>query len=569
MSKLKVAILADDVRVSHYTYDLCKSLLKDDLFEAPSLITGYLDEPEVRGLMRRASDLRKAEGVLAVFRSVFFNILWRTVNKLETRAVTARYPDYGAERSVADLGIEIVQVKGTWSKNGIYLEFDDDALKTIADQEFDVLIRCGSGILRGEILELPPFGILSFHHGDNRVYRGGPSGFWEVLNREPSSGFVIQKLTEELDGGEVIFRGNIMTSDLWMTNSAALHEKSNPFMIRILKHLAIERELTIREAPSLYHNRLYKLGRDPLVLMKYVLRTYLPILKKKVSQVFRGQLLRRWNVAYSPYSGLRTSLFRYREIANPEGRFLADPFVLTENGSSICFVEDLFFADDKGRISAIELREDGYDFLGVVLEEDFHLSFPYVFRDGEHIYMVPESHQANQIRLYKCEEFPTKWVLEFVLMDGVSAVDTLLIRADDGWYMLTSLCSAGIGDYSSELHIFCADTLKTTDWRPLACGNPVIFDSRKARSGGLFHANGKLVRVNQVQRMNHYGASFELNEIIELNSERYAEKKTDEIYPNFKDGAVSTHHFHTDEHFSVVDFMRYEHRRDLSDRTRE
>ena len=67
--------------------------------------------------------------------------------------------------------------------------------------------------------------MLSFHHGDNRVNRGGPSGFWEVLNDIPSSGFIIQKLTEELDGGEVLLRGNIMTRDFWLLNNAQLLEK--------------------------------------------------------------------------------------------------------------------------------------------------------------------------------------------------------------------------------------------------------------------------------------------------------------------------------------------------------
>ena len=40
---------------------------------------------------------------------------------------------------------------------------------------------------KGKILDIFHFGILSFHHGDNRVIRGGPSGFWEVLNNHPSS----------------------------------------------------------------------------------------------------------------------------------------------------------------------------------------------------------------------------------------------------------------------------------------------------------------------------------------------------------------------------------------------
>ena len=74
------------------------------------------------------------------------------------------------------------------------------------------------------------FGIISFHHGDNRVNRGGPSGFWEVFFNQPSSGFIIQQLTENLDNGNILLRGNIITSNLWLLNNAFLIEKSQYFM---------------------------------------------------------------------------------------------------------------------------------------------------------------------------------------------------------------------------------------------------------------------------------------------------------------------------------------------------
>jgi methionyl-tRNA formyltransferase len=76
------------------------------------------------------------------------------------------------------------------------LSFPEEGVKKIKDHNFDVILRLGSGILTGQILNTPRFGVISMHHGDNRVNRGGPPGFWEVLNREPSTGFIIQKLTD-------------------------------------------------------------------------------------------------------------------------------------------------------------------------------------------------------------------------------------------------------------------------------------------------------------------------------------------------------------------------------------
>jgi hypothetical protein len=60
----------------------------------------------------------------------------------------------------------------------------------------DLLIRCGNGILRGDILKTSRLGILSFHHANNRINRGGPAGFWEAYLRQNTTGFTLQRLTE-------------------------------------------------------------------------------------------------------------------------------------------------------------------------------------------------------------------------------------------------------------------------------------------------------------------------------------------------------------------------------------
>ena len=70
----------------------------------------------------------------------------------------------------------------------------EEDLSLIDCCELDCIIRCGSGIIRGRLLDITEFGVISFHHGDNRKNRGGPTGFWEVINNDPSSEFIIQKL---------------------------------------------------------------------------------------------------------------------------------------------------------------------------------------------------------------------------------------------------------------------------------------------------------------------------------------------------------------------------------------
>ena len=48
--------------------------------------------------------------------------------------------------------------------------FPPEAIAAVRSQDFDVLVRFGFNILRGEILTSARYGVWSFHHGDNEFY---------------------------------------------------------------------------------------------------------------------------------------------------------------------------------------------------------------------------------------------------------------------------------------------------------------------------------------------------------------------------------------------------------------
>lgn len=86
---------------------------------------------------------------------------------------------------------------------GLGQELPSDVIDGVCS-ELDILVRFGFGIIRGQILNAPTYGVFSYHHGDIREYRGRPAGFWEFMNDEPTIGVTLQQLTDELDGGRVI-----------------------------------------------------------------------------------------------------------------------------------------------------------------------------------------------------------------------------------------------------------------------------------------------------------------------------------------------------------------------------
>ncbi|WP_238532898.1 glucosamine inositolphosphorylceramide transferase family protein [Halalkalicoccus jeotgali] len=94
-----------------------------------------------------------------------------------------------------------------------------------------------------------------------------------------------------------------------------------------------------------------------------------------------------------------------------EPLFVADPFLFVEDGEWHMFLEAVE-AGVGGVISYASSPDGGvsWEYEEVVLETDWHLSFPYVFKwDGEYYMTTEEGRDDAVVPLYRAEEFPTEW----------------------------------------------------------------------------------------------------------------------------------------------------------------
>jgi len=93
---------------------------------------------------------------------------------------------YDSEQPLSELlpGIRVIEVEPKKLKFSDSLTSED--VEKIEQAEVDILFRLGFRILRGGILNAARYGIWSYHHGDNRMMRGGPSGFWELVTGAPA-----------------------------------------------------------------------------------------------------------------------------------------------------------------------------------------------------------------------------------------------------------------------------------------------------------------------------------------------------------------------------------------------
>ena len=123
------------------------------------------------------------------------------------------------------------------------------------------------------------------------------------------------------------------------------------------------------------------------------------------------------------------------DITDIPATFVADPFMVEKDGMWYMFMEILNGDTGLGEIGLAE-SVDGraWDYKQVVLRENYHLSYSFVFEEKGNYYMIPETLKANGVRLYKAINFPLEWELESTLIEGEYA-DPTLFKKDDKWWM--------------------------------------------------------------------------------------------------------------------------------------
>ena len=211
----------------------------------------------------------------------------------------------------------------------------------------------------------------------------------------------------------------------------------------------------------------------------------------------------------------------FRVLPDPGHRFFADPFVATRDGRTFVFVEDLDHRVGKGRISAIPFGPDGPSGEAqVVLDEPWHLSYPFLIEHAGDLWMIPESTNAGDVALYRCTRFPDRWERAATLVGGISLSDATVFEHDGRWWMFGTMHD-GEGGWSDVLVIHTAPSL-FGPWTALP-SNPVLVDRTSARpAGAVFRRDGRLFRPVQ-DCSDGYGAALAVAEITRLDDEGFAQ----------------------------------------------
>jgi hypothetical protein len=431
-------------------------------------------------------------------------------------------------------------------------DFSEEDAASIRQHGVDVALRFGFRILKGQALRIAKYGVWSYHHGDNLQYRGGPPGFWEVMNGDPSTGSILQVLTEELDDGRVIYRSFAPTDQRSVRRSTNNYFwQSSAFVERKLRDLYDMGTCALKDPRQSswtpYSAPLYKAPKN-LEMCGLLSRLAGRYLASKLQNVFT---FRQWFVAFhlgSEGAGLDGTFYRFKRLMPPKDRFWADPFPLKKNGKFYIFFEELLYSTGKGHLSVMEVNKHGIvDGPHKILDRPYHLSYPFIFQWNDELYMVPETAKAGTIELYRCTSFPEQWEFDRVLLQDLRAVDSTLAEIDGEWWMFVSVD----GEHTKgvyELNLYYADS-PLGPWQPHEC-NPVRADAQFSRPAGrVVRRDGSYYRPAQIGS----GYGMTIQKIERLDHEGYLEREVCRIEPCWAKGLIGTHTLNSSDGLTVID----------------
>ncbi|MEW6688189.1 MAG: hypothetical protein AB1452_03750 [Pseudomonadota bacterium] len=228
--------------------------------------------------------------------------------------------------------------------------------------------------------------------------------------------------------------------------------------------------------------------------------------------------------ALVPAARCRHPALEAAQVHDVPAGYLADPFALQRDGAHFLFFEIYDRARNKGLIG-LARSDDGFAwrYERTVLEEPHHLSYPFVFEQDGAAWMLPESCQAGEVRLYEADPFPRRWKRVATLLSGRAYVDPTLL-SHEGWHYLFAGES-----HKGVLHLFCAPRLHGP-WREHPASPLVRADARHARPAGRFVSDGTgWIRLAQSTEP-VYGAYVSAWRITRLGPDRYQEEPLD-AYP--------------------------------------
>ena len=213
------------------------------------------------------------------------------------------------------------------------------------------------------------------------------------------------------------------------------------------------------------------------------------------------------------------------EVGDPDVIGVADPWLRIDGDTWFLFAEIIRERlgapnDQQGVIGLATSRNAGQSWIyeGVVLEEEWHLSYPLIVEHEQTFYMIPESSREAKVVPYVADDYPRGWRKDSVLLTGKLADPTLFASGGRWWLFVTDSNERA----DDTLRLFSSERL-SGPYAEHPASPVVVGDISKARSAGqVVDAPEGLLRFAQDNREG-YGRAVRAFAIETLTTTEYSE----------------------------------------------
>lgn len=203
----------------------------------------------------------------------------------------------------------------------------------------------------------------------------------------------------------------------------------------------------------------------------------------------------RWSIGFidAPIETLLSGQPKVRWIKNPyKDRWFADPFILDYDELHIfLLVEEFCYKNQRGRIARLTINRKDMrcECVDILLDLPTHLSFPFIIRSGNKIYVMPENSQFGALSLYEYDTESNQLVNPKTIIKR-PLTDAILVKICGVNYVLTTEIPNQNGNKLL--------TFQLSDKLDVVSQDEVTFDGNIARcAGDVFTINGVTYRVAQ------------------------------------------------------------------------
>lgn len=381
-------------------------------------------------------------------------------------------------------------------------------IETIRTDRVDVLVKFGMGLLRVPDPERLPVPILSYHHGDPAEFRGRPAGFYEILSGKSVVGQVVQRISNDLDAGDVVAFAETRISPHSYRATLIEAYRHSPLILK----RAIENAVSGHSSKPANWGKNYRLPSNSLV-MKFVAARSIQAAKRLWYGLF---MEKRWQVAtvtapdilsISSLEQAFASVPDWQTIRTPKGyRFLADPFFHPARG---LLIEGMNSATSRG-----EILHAGDQGLRRLSGQGGHYSYPATFDD----FLIPEISDWSSAKAFPLGEDELGEPFELKIPGRPALIDPTPFRNGDILYLFANRADEG----SSVLRLWTASDLHGDFVEHPS--SPVRISPEGSRmAGGILSIRDARYRIGQDLR-GRYGDGLVFFQVSRIEPDNYSEE---------------------------------------------